>query len=261
MNFDNDMKNKIEINHPTLLLKDNIQESTKSFRNNFGFSYFQYLRCFNDGSIGLLTNQTELFLHIRALKNKPIVYSSFEKQHESMASYWFLWDEALPVHPVQLAREKFGIYHGITLVRRSPSYYDMIAVGFPAPKENVGCFYLNTLKNINSFIHEFDKNHKHLIQIMGDHPITVPLERRDINYQKICLNNRKIRVHGKWGDSYITAQELACLRLLSVGFSYKEMAKQMNISSRTVETYIQRVKYRTHIKSRRDLIQLFLSCQ
>ncbi len=250
----------ININHPTWLLKDNIQTITQPFLQQFGFNYFQYLRCFNDGSIGLLTNNTGLTEHFQTLDNTPVVYSSFTSEHSQQGAYWFLWDEALPAHPVSIVREKFSVCSGLTYVRRAPTYYDMIAVALPSPHAQPGGFYLNKLKAIESFVYDFDKQHQVLIKLMNKHPIALAPHARDVNYEKICLPQGKIFVQGKNGPTYITAQELACLRLLSSGFAYKEIAHQLNISTRTVETYLQRIKLRTHFSTTRELLRLLLAC-
>jgi DNA-binding CsgD family transcriptional regulator len=247
----------LDLNHPTFLLKKKIQEITEDFQKKQGFNYFQYLRCYADGSIGLLTNKTDLIEYFRNLDNTPVVYSSFSQKNAVQSSYWFLWDDALASQPVTIAREKFGIYHGITLVRRAPTYYDMIAVALPAHQPQVGSFYLNKLRLIENFINYFDKNNKSYIQLMDKNPISLPCTARDVNYEKICLSSGKIKVR----ETYITAQELACLRLLSTGFSYKEIGWQLNISMRTVETYIQRIKIRTGCINRRELLQLLQTCQ
>lgn len=254
------MSLKISLDHPTFSLKPKIQEVTKNFLDAFGFNYFQYLRCFADGSVSLLVNNTGLMEYFQHVDNSPAVFSSFDEKHENTHSYWFLWDEELPEGPVELAREKFNLRHGLTLVRRSKNYYDMIAVALPSEQANPGGFYLNKLKAIEQFVHEFDTDNKDLIKIMHKNPIALPEPARDVNYKNICLTKGKITVHGRCGMTYVTAQELACLRLLFQDASHKEIAKLLEISSRTVETYILRVKQRTGYSSRADIERMLSLC-
>ncbi len=235
----------ISLDHPTLKLKEKIQEVCQNFLNEFGFNYFQYLRCFADGSVSLLTNHTGLFEYFQEIKNTPVVFSSFEEENKNADSYWFLWDEKLPEMPVQLAREKFNIRNGLTLVRRSKHYYDMIAVALPSEQSNPGSFYLNKLKGIEQFVNSFDADNKDLITIMKKNPIALPKAYQDVNRDKICLKEGKISVSGKYGQTHITLQELACLRLLLQGAAHKKIATILEISTRTVETYMVRIKQRT----------------
>lgn len=239
------MSVRISLDHPIFTLKNKIQELSNDFLTNFGFNYFQYLRCFSDGSIGLLTNNTGLIEYFEHIDNSPVVFSSFSGEHENAHSYWFLWDEALPEFPVSLAREKFNFHNGITLVRRSKNYYDMIAVALPKEQANTGSFYLNKLKVIEQYINDFDKQNKDLISLMNENRVLLPFKYRDVNYETLCLVKGRINFHGKYGLTYITSQELSCLRLLFQGYSYKETALFINLSPRTVETYIHRIKQRT----------------
>jgi DNA-binding CsgD family transcriptional regulator len=249
----------ISQSHPTFALKDKVNSVSQNFLRAHGFNYFQYLRCFADGSIGLLTNHTGLFEHFQQKNNSPVVFSSFAEDNANTHSYWFLWDEELPAKPVELAREKFNIRHGITLVRRTKHYYDMIAVAVPNQLANPGGFYLNKLKAIEQFVSEFDRM-KDLTQLLNKHPIALPAPCRDANYQQLCLTKGKVRVNGKSGFTHITAQELACLRLLSRGESYKQIAQLLEVSPRTVETYLQRVRQRTGFVSLQELERMLLIC-
>lgn len=140
------MRLKIASDHPLFLLKAKVQEASSALFETFGFSYFQYLRCFADGSISVLTNHTGLMECIEQFDDEPVVFSSFAEEYEQSHSYWFLWDEELPDMPVRLAREQFNFHNGLTLVRRNKHYYDMIAVALPYEHPNPGSFYLNKYK-------------------------------------------------------------------------------------------------------------------
>ena len=251
---------QLSLDNPAFTLKDKIQELNNNFFSTFGFNYFQYLRCYADGSIGLLTNHTGLVEYLQHIDDSPVIFSSFEDEHESAHSYWFLWDEALPEFPVGLAREKFNIRNGITFVRRSKSYYDMIAVGLAVEQENAGSFYLNKLKIIEQHINDFDKQNRDLIQLMNENRILLPKPYRDVNYEDLCLVNGQVSIHGKKGPTYITSQELSCIRLLLQGYSYKEIAHLLGLSPRTVETYMARIKQRTGFASRYEIGRVLSLC-
>ena len=149
---------EIALDHPIFTLKDKVQEASSFLLETFGFNYFQYLRCYADGSINCLTNNTGLFECAKEYDDQPIVFSSYEDEHENLPFYSFLWDEALPpTAPLQLAREKLNLHNGLTLVRRTKHYYDMIAVALPYEHSNPGSFYLNKIKIIEQFIYDFDK--------------------------------------------------------------------------------------------------------
>lgn len=247
-------------NHPTIVLSGKLNEICQFFLNQHGLNYFQYLRCYEDGSIGLLHNNNSLLRHFAEL-DFPI-FSSYNYEHKSLHSYYFLWDEELPYFPVYLARKYHNIHHGITFVRRTKDYYDMIAFGMPEERSNAASYYLTRLKAMEEFIIHFDCNNKDLIVTMGQNPIALPELNRDKNYKELCLQSSRHRfsVTGKWGDTYITPQELSCLKLLLQGYSYKEIGSQLVLSPRTIETYITRVKTRTGINGHREFKKLLSLC-
>jgi DNA-binding CsgD family transcriptional regulator len=252
---------KIDTNHPIFLLKNQIHEASKSLLDGFGFNYFQYLRCFSDGSINCLTNFTGLFEYFQQVSDDaPVVFSSFSSENENNHSYWFLWDEELPQMPVQIAREQFNLHNGLTLVRRNKNYYDMIAVALPYEHPNPGSFYLNKLKAIEQFILNFDLQNKEFMQVLNKHSIALPEACRDVNYKDMCLTQGRIPVIGKNGTTFITIQEIYCLRLLSQGATHKQIAQILKISPRTVDTYLLRIKQRTGFSSKSEMEQMLYTC-
>lgn len=55
----------------------------------------------------------------------------------------------------------------------------------------------------------------------------------------------------------ITARELECLIQLSKGFSAKQIAAYLKLSSRTVETYLQTIKEKVGMKDKAELVKFF----
>lgn len=42
-------------NHPVFQLSENVSEACQNFLTTHGLNYFQYLRCYKDGSFSLFT--------------------------------------------------------------------------------------------------------------------------------------------------------------------------------------------------------------
>lgn len=241
-------------------LRNKVQEICSHFLAQHGFNYFQYLRCYKNGSCSLLTNETGLFEYFLQMPTVPVIYSSYTEEHEKLHTYWFLWDEELPPFPVNFAREKFNLHHGLTLVRRSKDYYDMIAVALSRERRNITSFYLTKHKIIERFINTFDKTNHGLIEHINKNPLVLPMLNRDVNYQEICLRNGRIEVIGRHGPLYITSRELVCLRLLLQGATDKQIAQILHLSHRTVQTYLARIKQRAGVVHRSELEDLISVC-
>lgn len=59
-------------------------------------------------------------------------------------------------------------------------------------------------------------------------------------------------------ECLLSKREQDCVRYLSFGLTIKEVAKKLQVSPRTVETYITRGKIKLHCNSKSELISAFL---
>jgi DNA-binding CsgD family transcriptional regulator len=246
----------------TLQLQPKIEEITKPFLEQNGFNYFQYLRCYNDGSYSMLANDIKILKLFANLSNKiPLIYSSFEEENQTKFSYWFLWEESLPKQPVELVKKEVGLHNGLTFVRRAKKHYDMIAVALPKHINNQGTFYLNKKHLIEEFIIGFDANQKSLIESINKNPIQLPIFNRDQNFDRIPLTNGGIELQVGNKKAQLSCQELKVLHLYIKGISYKQIAKILSISERTVETYLLRMKLKCNFNTISELHKLINFCQ
>lgn len=67
---------------------------------------------------------------------------------------------------------------------------------------------------------------------------------------------KKYYLGGYFGDLYFTKREIMCLILLYQNKTAKEQARCLNLSYRTIEKYIEIIKYKAMVKSRGELIEL-----
>jgi DNA-binding CsgD family transcriptional regulator len=75
------------------------------------------------------------------------------------------------------------------------------------------------------------------------------------------LSSKSLPVEHELVDSNLSTlskKESACLYHLSQGLTLKRIAKQMGISPKTVETYIERAKIKTHCQNKAQLISAFM---
>ena len=54
-------------------------------------------------------------------------------------------------------------------------------------------------------------------------------------------------------------QQYKCLYFLSHGMTYKEIAREMDLSPRTVEYYMEAIRKKTNLNTKSQLVSLFLS--
>jgi RNA polymerase sigma factor (sigma-70 family) len=79
--------------------------------------------------------------------------------------------------------------------------------------------------------------------------------------QKMAKSNHKAQsddLFGKRRPSELTERERDVLRLFSRGHTYQEIGEELEISPKTVGSYLQRVREKARAKTRADLISLAL---
>lgn len=234
-------KFNLDSNHIIFASENRLKELVDTHLSYLGIGYFQYLRCYRDGSIRCLLSYTGVFKQF--MVNDFPCFSSYEEDHEKEQHYWFLWDEELPWLPVKLARDDHKIYNGITLVRRFIDSYDMIAFAMNDPKENPAIFYMRKQKALYDFINRFEYYNRDLILQADCKKIMLPGDLRDQNYQELCLKKGdKHEVFWRGKNILLSSQELICFRLWEQKESYKDIANLLNVSPRTVETHLRRFK-------------------
>jgi len=75
--------------------------------------------------------------------------------------------------------------------------------------------------------------------------------------QKLGLFNQNYGSDRIVKNAYLTQRENQILNFVLKGFTAKHIARMIGISNRTVEVFIQKIKYKLNVKSRTGLIELF----
>jgi len=73
---------------------------------------------------------------------------------------------------------------------------------------------------------------------------------------KIPLTNPNSLTQLKINKTYLTKREIECLQLTIKGYTAKRIARQLNISHRTVEEYLCNIRIKTGTSSKAELIEM-----
>jgi len=243
-------------NHYSLTTAVHVAALFRPFADKVGFNYFQYATVFADGNISLLSNQPVWQQHALC-KVKMSVMSCVKKEIISPDSYCFYWQGNLPEGPVAYAREAFNFDHALCYVRRRADSYDLIA--FAAPRENthVKDWYLNHLDELKQFIAQFEHQGQALVQGAFNERILLPKTQQDKNTQILLqAAQKKYYLRPYHPARYITQREYDCLKELHQGKTFKEIGNALQLSARTVEHYLYRLKERLQLQRKSQLLAL-----
>lgn len=110
------------------------------------------------------------------------------------------------------------------------------------------------------FVEEFKKKGSELIQKAVDKRFRVPHYHKDVNRKQLFLKEKQnINTTFNGIQVSVSRKESECLRLAASGLTMKGIAYELNISPRTVETYLNRLKVKTGLFTKQDLAKFYHS--
>ncbi len=249
---------------------DKIQQVTRPLREHFQINYFTYHRIDKNGKYTVLVDRPDwaeyyveekLYLTDPMLRN-PDVYKPGFCLFEADSS-----DEHIK-KVVREGKEIFNLDFGVIQIEKSQDYVEFF--GYFANKAESGLdkLHLNQPEILKSFASHFKSELKpiltemtgeasSLIDLKGDDyhrkdPIQPNLSREKLlKYLEAIGKKEEIRL-----ASTLSIREKQCILGLLSGYSAKETAAALQLSARTVESYLENIKNKLSCYTKQDLISV-----
>lgn len=234
-------------NHIALTSIETVSELMMPLLQRHGIKVFRYYKIYADGSV------------IRFATDRPWTEHFFKKNYlESMTLpkgclnkplnvfIWFIED-----CPESLLDQtlNFDISNGITLAEKQEDYIEYFAFGSSRSNTSIiNNFYLNNLDLLHNYCIDFREKAKNLLDAG---------EKQKILTQNLSLqpNDRALFSTSLPPFSkLLSPRQTACASLLLEGKTHKEIARALNISSRTVETHLNLIRKKMDCESTIDLV-------
>lgn len=255
-----------------LLIRSQILEICKPLFDNFGITYFEYDQIREDGKVFYICTNSD-WLEF-SLENKMfddeehVLLCSLAKTHNHRYALW----NTLKLESTRLLSNysHCNVWNGFTINETEETNFNVYS--FATTKDNTGLneFFINNLSLFEHFIIYFkqklrlilDKEPKNLIfeatplKDMSSFTDYTPYNNKiNLFLEQTTLQKFEINVNSK--TTYLTKRQLQCLRMLAAGKTSKEIGNQLEISQRTVESYINAIKNKTGVIFKSDLISIF----
>ncbi|MCC2644844.1 MAG: hypothetical protein K0R94_622 [Burkholderiales bacterium] len=241
-------------NHIFFNLVEEINQVIDPLSNYFGLNSFNYHKTFNDGSHIRLTNIPNWYRHY--LKHRLYLQSVFELPACNYYKNRIIWSN-IDTHNIILQEtRKFNINYGITLVEPCPDGCEFFFLGTTTNDKNVINKYLSNLYLLDKFLANFHNS----AAVLFDKVNPFRLKVRDWQENQLKFNPvnniDKISFLASIYSYDFTKRELDCIPLLLRGYTAKQIGEYLNISFRTVEDYINQLKFKTKTINRNELLNL-----
>ncbi|MBY0462514.1 MAG: LuxR C-terminal-related transcriptional regulator [Alphaproteobacteria bacterium] len=253
-----------------------IREICKPLFDFFGITGFTFQRMYKDGA-RLYFSSSETWIENFYDKNYFLA-SSFKKfgqlQSFNLWKYWPKEDNVF-YQLMADAKENFSYANGIVIIRSYSEYMDAFTFRGNAKKDDsVNHQYLNEFQCIEKFLDYFyvvadpliSKAYKKKIIIPEDIVQPIYSNNEDFNeYRKrredflSSINHDRILIENAEKKFFLTKRESDCLRLMVRGQIAKEIAHNLSLSPRTVESYLLSIKLKLACASRSQIVEKVLA--
>lgn len=227
-----------------------------------GLTHFAYVKVYNDGKILRFSNLdywTEKYFDNEIFNDKSF-YLNKLKTVPLYGERRFLWTGTPSEKTYSLMHEN-NIWNGLSIYQRYQGFVE--SFHFASTRDNTGIleFYIqdnNVLyefmvhfkEKFSSFIEEAEKNNFKITTALSDTDIVLPEKEQAFFIKKYPLYDGRRNV-------YLSKREFECILYLSHGKSAKEVANLLDLSSRTVTSYLDNIKAKFGNIRTSDLISLY----
>jgi LuxR family quorum-sensing system transcriptional regulator SolR len=203
-----------------------------------GIKVFNFNRQYDDGSFLRLSSDAVWNEHYfekgYVNKRKKVPDSYLTKPIN-----YFLW--MIKDWPEMLtdAAVNFDTSNGISIAEKCDGYMDFYCFGAKTNNTSIANFYLNNLDLLQAYGRDFKEMAANLLTSYEKDRIILP--------DTEIISEASPRLD-------LSTRQLQCAHLLLQGKSGKEMALTLNLSARTVESYLENMKIKLACRNKADLI-------
>lgn len=212
---------------------------------------FYYARVAHDGSC-VLACSNAAWLRYKLEHNFSVVAPA-KVQHNKTTFHMVQQSaDALTQRILHDGERHFSIYHPIDLLKKTDECVEVFSYAFDSNCADATDFYLNNTDLLLHFCrHMADfaaapESHGHIARMQITNTKQFHLNRA----YSTDVSDAIMRGHN------ISAREYEVITRLAKGFSYKQIASELSLSSRTVESHIDNIKRKLRCQSKRQLVML-----
>ena len=231
-----------------------VQKISQDFLTQTGTSHFWYNRYYSNGTgmtINNLKNYNDKIILEHDMLDFPQIWKQIDNNlavGEHYKSMWSVTDETL----IKISKE-LNIYQPFNIFYKTKDYLEGIGLASNNHNSDLYNFFLNAEKLCTKFLEYFKKEAAFILKQAEKVLIEIP----SVEPSNFKIHKPSRIIPNFTESTPITAKELYCLRLLSKGQSYKEIAYNLEISTRTVEAHIINIKNKTGYYNRSKLVDYY----
>ena len=257
--------------HISITASYELTEICKPLMECCSITFFEYTRNYYDNTHLYLSTHPQA-AELMFNENHHLNAICF-KHPEKYEFDYALWDTADSRYACfelgETIKEKYDVAHFLNYVVRNKNYTEVFSFAGSFFNTELNNIYQNQQQIFKHFSHYFWDKAELLLKAAEKQRLYIPyanslidiLDDAFFENNKIQLNNflaqtkiNNIHLTGNFSGISLTNREALCIEPLLAGCSYKQIAKLLNISPRTVESRLEQLRYKLGCDRKQDLI-------
>jgi DNA-binding CsgD family transcriptional regulator len=248
-----------------------IQELCKPLETYLGINHFGYLKVYKNLQYFYVSNDLGVTSdYLLNVKDSNIFYKNYLSESNNLDTKYILWPDQAENYSMELYL-KHGFWNGLTALKLNENDVEMWWFATDPNNVLIQNFYKDHLDILQRYIHYFNKklkqfakvDHTNLAVYTKGFDFNIPLVNDnaypDASQVSAFVNHlfpRGVATYSTNGIIQLTNSEIKCLRLIAECYSAKEVAQKLNISERTVESHLARIRYKSGYNLKSDIVNL-----
>ena len=234
----------------------------------FNINLFSHVHINNDSEMTCLHNRPGF---VANYLSKNYHHADIHAANQNQFGEFLLWDSltctgksnTMLKDAVDLGHKQF-----FTLVEKDMSGMNFYHFATPSSSIGMNQIYLSNIDALKAFIQYFKSTTKSAKELSPWRDIKLSIKKKHsdieliVEDKLISVNDTKNEFYQDISHAIIThptlsKQQANCLHLLAMGFSAKEIADQLNLSRRTVESYLAHIRQVYGCRNSKELIAAY----
>jgi len=244
-----------------------IQAVTRPLHDHFGISYFTYHRIDEAGKYTVLIDRpewAECYVGKEFYKQDPFLThpDNFQPGESYVEA---LGQQNLFTEVIESAKSVLDIDIQIQIIEKQNGAVEFFGFGGNSQNRNFQQIYLNHIPLLKTFSHHFTAEFASILLDMHEEAAPLHLLKGDHYFESHPLHGL-INVQAFLQDlglqeqvkkaALLSPREKECLKYLLNGQSAKETARALGLSSRTIETYFEKIKLKFGCWSKNEIFTI-----
>ena len=267
------MSNKIEIANNNILYTHShiIKDYNQKYNHNLQIKLVDFCRLYSSGHVKTLSIYPDFissyYIDLVQQPNELLVASDAfieANSHNKKQHIHLLLPNKLSHNAAELFAQ-FSINNLFTITIHYENYSELFSFQHSGSTEDAISDYFNHLDHIKQSIAMLKSHYNELLESSDSDliPLNKPAQQYVADHFEQVRTEKKLNVDlnniwHNWQEEYsITNRESECFKLILAGLPIKKIASELNISPKTVESFIRKIRYKTNTFSKHNLTEKF----